>query len=103
QRAACSLSAVSGYGRYTSFQSWMRSDTLRVGCFFRWISMNPVTLPTDTRSRQLEERGLPPCRRGLRLGPQHALEIARHDLDKNGSERVEVLQDARSERAARVL
>ena len=38
---------VRQYGRYTSRQSWMRSSTGRVGCFFRLISMKPVILPME--------------------------------------------------------
>ena len=64
QRAAWSLSPASGYGRYTSRQSCRRSATARVGGFFRAISRNPVTLPTDADSAQLEKRRLAADRGG---------------------------------------
>src|SRR5258707_1134624 len=45
QRAAWPWRSAAGYGRYTSRQSCSRSATGRVGCLWRWISMNPVALP----------------------------------------------------------
>src|SRR5919204_2083061 len=79
QRAACPFSSVSGYGRYTSFQSRRRSVTGRAGGFLRLISRKPVTLPTRG-AHELGEGRLASLLPRPRLGEEHPLVIARHDL-----------------------
>src|SRR5439155_5257677 len=65
--------------------------------------MKPVTLPTDAGSCQLEEGGLAAGGGSPGLRAQDALEVARHDLDEQRLECIEVLQHTRAERAARVF
>src|SRR5439155_7322330 len=65
--------------------------------------MNPVALPMRGHSDQLEERRLAARGRRARLRLQHPFEVARHDLDEQRLQRLEALEDTRSELAAGVL
>src|SRR5207244_2239735 len=101
QRAAWLRSSESGYGRYTSRQSRRRSVTGRYGCFWRWISMNPVALPMhDLEIRQHDRYDIDGAE--LRLAFEHAPVIPRHHFHEHLRRRRPVGQQAGRERAARV-
>src|SRR5262245_27612022 len=99
QRAPCSRSDASGYGKYTSCQSLMRSATGLVGCFFLWISMKPVALPIGY-PKQLGKARLALLRASARLGRERALVLARHHLEHPGLDRRPVGEQAFGIRAA---
>src|SRR5438093_317738 len=92
-RAACFLSSSWGKGRWTSFQSRIRSSTGRVGHFLRLISRKPVTLPTR-RPDELGKRRLAPLGPRPRLGEEDASIVLRHHLDESGLEPDPVVEDA---------
>src|SRR5262245_741259 len=64
----------------------------RAGGFFRLISRKPVTLPTGPD--QLREGRLAPLGARPRLGHQHTLVVARHDLHEARPHSDPVTQDA---------
>src|SRR5438128_952179 len=101
QRDAWARSSPSGYGRYTSRQSWTRSRTGRYGCFSRSISMNPVALPmNDLEIGEHDRRDLDHAE--LRFAFEYALVIARHHFHEHLRRDRPVRQDFRRQRAAGV-
>src|SRR5438552_12011885 len=101
QRAAWLRSSESGYGRYTSRQSRRRSVTGRYGCFWRWISMNPVALPMhDLEIRQNDRDDID--RAELRLAFEHAPIVPRHHFHEHLRRHRPVSHQTCRERAARV-
>src|SRR5215471_222740 len=101
QRDACARNSPSAYGRYTSRQSCTRSRTGRYGCFCRWISMNPVTLPmNDLEIRQHDWREFDLAE--LRFPFEHALVVARHHLHEQLRRDGPIRQQLACQRALRV-
>src|SRR5687767_512465 len=103
QRAPCSRTSASGAGRYTSFQSRMRSAMGRAGTLARLISMNPATLPIGgSDPRDWLCHGVRRDSGGRSAREQHSLVLARHDLDEALARRAPLGQDTRAGGTLRV-
>src|SRR5690606_2482142 len=102
QRAPCSREVASGTGRYTSRQSFRRTGIGRALALARSSSRNPVILPMRHPDQFLEFR-LTRLGAGPRLGLEHPLVVAGHDLDERGDRRRPVDQQPLATCTAREL